>query len=338
MADQFNIVVYGGEQAWGLGKMCQRGFEAHEHEVAYFAPERRVTRQGTLLQKVPFIERLRPGQNIGERFSQFVADRDPDLVFVVKGYELDTGDVESVQAANDAVVVNWNPDNPFQIRSTAVRAGNYLQSMSVYDVVFTWGKFLMDQLRAEGATDVQYLPFGVDPSYHFPADPRPEYECDVAFFGQWSEKRQEALRSLSGLDLQIRGGDWSSKCRFDRKLRPHIEGKPVMGEEYSKAMSSASIVINVIADHAGSAQNMRTWEVPATKTCMVTTRTREQETFFEDGVSAVMYDKPGDLRETVEYYLDATEERSSIAATGYDVVQGHTYAARMRSVVRALSL
>jgi spore maturation protein CgeB len=220
-------------------------------------------------------------------------------------------------------------------RSEEHRASNYLDALPAYDLVFIWGDFLFDRLREEGASDVRFLPFAADPRIHHPADPDPEYESEVIFLGHWSEKRQRVVEALTRFDLAVYGDKWWRKNLLNADVRQCVEGEPVRGETYSVAMSSADLVLNVVADHAGPEHNMRTFEVPAARRPMLTNRTDGQERFFTDGEEAIMYDDPEHVAELVEYYLDADAERERIAERGHEVAQHHTYAARMETVLDA---
>jgi spore maturation protein CgeB len=306
--------------------MSAHALEEMGHDVHFF------DRAGSLLDSVPIIS---PKKRRMERLQRRVAEIDPDLVFIVKGYELDRTLVESLRERSDAVIANWNPDNPFMFRSEKHRADNYLDALQAYDLVFIWGDFLFNRLRKEGASDVRFLPFASDPRIHHPAESDSEYEAEVVFLGHWSEKRQRMVEAITDIDLAVYGDKWWQKNLLNADVRGRIEGDPVRGEAYSVAMSSADLVLNVVGDHAGPEHNMRTFEIPAAKRPMLTNRTEGQERFFTDGEEAIMYDDPEHLAELVEYYLDADKERERIAERGHEVARNHTYTDRMETVLDA---
>jgi len=318
------VLVYGYPSETGLGQICATGFERAGHDVTYTPRE-----SGP----IPFFPSVL-GPDNQARLRETARSLQPDLVFVVKGYDLDKEAVTALRRETDAAVVNWNPDNPFQVRSRPERAETYLDALPAYDVVFIWGEFLVDRLRAEGADRVEVLPFAHDPRFHYPADPRDEYDCEVAFLGHYSEKRQRTLTALTDFDFQLRGNLWRLRC-WDRSLRRHHRGPAVTGAEYARAMASADIVVNVVADHNVPAHNMRTFEVPPTGSLMVTTDTGGQREFFDED-ALVTYGNPGELREIVSYYLDAPEEREAMAGRAREQVQSHTYERRMERVIEAV--
>lgn len=320
------ILVYGWDHVWTIGRMSAHALKKMGHDVHFF------DRAGSLLDSVPIVS---PKKRRMERLQRKISEIDPDLVFIIKGYELDRALVKSLGECSDAVLANWNPDNPFMFRSEAHRASNYLDALPAYDLVFIWGDFLFERLREEGASDIRFLPFAADPRIHYPADPDPKYESEIIFLGHWSEKRQQVVEALTDFDLAVYGDKWLRKNLLNAEVRKCVKGKPVRGESYSVAMASADLVLNVVADHAGPEHNMRTFEIPAAGRAMLTNRTEGQERFFTDGEEAIMYNDPEQLPELVKHYLNDDDERERIAEHGHRAAQNHTYADRMRTVLEA---
>lgn len=319
-----DVLIYGKSSDNALGKMCARGLENLSHNVHYFTPE---------LTTIPFLGAINV-EEIRSAFYETVLAESPDVVLVIKGYELGPSIISKIRSETDAVVINWNPDNPYQVRSTPKKAKKYLKSVQEYHIVFTWGEFLVKKLGSIEAADVRYLPFAHDPTIHRPVDSKPNYDCEVIFLGHYSKKRERILSSLTDFDLQIWGNMWKYKCR-SWKLRKHHKGDAIGGQEYSRAMSSADIVINVVADHNSPAHNMRTFEVPPTGTLMVTTRTDGQRKLFSEGTETVMYDDGDELRQKVSYYLKNESEREQIEEQSKETVQEHTYQNRMKTVIQS---
>jgi spore maturation protein CgeB len=316
------VLVFGSPSEMALGRMCARGFKSLSHEVEYVVSDYRT---------FPLVGTLN-ADNVHSRLINDVRRFDPDFMFIIKGYNLSRETVNRIQKAADVVVANWNPDNQFQVRSEASEASTYLDALPAYDIVFTWGQFLLDPLKDRGARRTAYLPFGWDPELHSPTESVDRYECDVVFLGIWSTKRQQVLSGLLDFNLDIWGNYWKTRC-WNIPLRRCRRGSKLSGEEYAKAMSSAKIVVNVLADHNVPSHNMRTFEAPATESVMATTRTDGQKEFFSDEQDVIMYDDKEELRQKVAYYLDNEREREEIANSGRKAISNHTYTDRMRSVI-----
>lgn len=320
-----DVLIYGRPSSTALGRMCLRGLESLGHDVEYFE------RDGISL---PVIGEINTG-SIVSKFVRSVTTRDPDLVLVIKGYDIHREAVETM-SDDDTVVVNWNPDNPYQVRSTRKRAETYLDAVDAYDHMFTWGDFLGPKLRDAGASRVSSLPFGYDPKIHRPEEPDERYECPVAFFGHYSKKRERFLSPLTDHGLQIWGNGWRRNC-FDRSLRATHRGAALDPPDYSRGMAAADIVVNVVADHNLPAHNMRTFEIPATGSLMLTTHSTGQAEYFPDDRGCVMYETPDELSTLVAEYLDNPSERRRIGSQARELVEGHAYEDRMARLVEVVS-
>jgi len=261
----------------------------------------------------------------------------PDVLFVFKGELITPETLERIRKATKAILCNWNPDNPF---NKANSTKDLIRSIPVYDIHFTWGKFLIPELKRAGAKWVEYLPFGYDARLHYPVNvsdqERQFYGSDVVFIGTWEKEREEMLKHITDFDLGIWGNSW------ERTTIPTVMGcvrsKARYGEEMSKICNASKIVLNFIRKQNGNAHNMRTFEVPACGGFMLTTRTQEQIEFFGENEGIACFNGVDELREKIQYYLIHEEERKRIARCGLEkVLNGkHSYLDRMKQVVACI--
>jgi len=114
-----------------------------------------------------------------------------------------------------------------------------------------------------------------------------------------------------------------------------IQGREAVGEEFSKVCNSAKIVLNVIRKQNGSAHNMRTFEVPACGGFLLSVRTDEAKSFFEEGKEAAYFGSPEELKEKISFYLKNEELRAKTAKAGYKklISSGYAYADRAKEII-----
>lgn len=320
------VVVADQDAEHALGRSCARGFESLGLEVVYV---------DTRTRSVPILPIELGVSTVRSQFVETVREVDPAIVFVITGSGLSRPTLTEARSHTDAVFCNWNPDNPFMARSRERRMESYIETLSSYDIAFIWTKALFDRLQRAGAREVAHLPFAYDPTIHRPLEPSPAFDSDIVFAGHWSEKRQRHLAALADLnvDLAIYGNYWKRKC-YDRRVRRCVRDNAVFGDDYARALSSATIALNIVADHNLDAYNMRSFEIPATGSFMATSRTSGQEEIFGEGEGMVCFDTPEELRATITAYLES-EDREKIARVGAERVEPHTYEARMRRVIEA---
>jgi spore maturation protein CgeB len=319
-----SILVAGRDVDHALGRFCARGFESLGHDVTYFD-----TRTGT----IPVLHITYGTSEMNDGFVRSVSEHDPDIVLIIKGDSLPIETIKRAKAHTDAVFCNWNPDNPFMARSAERRLDTYLEALPAYDVAFIWTEELFKDLREAGAQTVASLPFGYDSKLHRPAEPNQKHHADVVFVGHWSEKRQRLLAAVAELDvdLAIYGNYWKRKC-FDHSVRRCLRGGGVFGEAYAKTLAGGTVAINVVADHNLEAWNMKTFEIPAIGTAMITSETQSQRDLFA-GEGAAYFETADDLKHIVSELLNDDQRRANIAESGNNIVEPHNYRKRMSHVI-----
>lgn len=163
--------------------------------------------------------------------------------------------------------------------------------------------------------DATWLPLACDPELH-DAGPMAK-RWDLAFVGNIVGRRRQDYLSL----VQARyPNSFIGNAYFEQMARIHAE---------------ARIVFNVgVADDV----NMRVFEAMASGSLLMTDRASGLDDLFQDGTHLVTYGSPAELLERVDQFLLDEEARERIAAAGQaEVLARHTYAERMRRVLRTVT-
>lgn len=330
------ILIVGEDWHGSMATSCEEALVTLGHEATIFDFRREVESRAKFASMpiVRKLERNRLKELVNGKLVDTAVQLKLDVLFVFKGELITPETLERIRKATNAILCNWNPDNPFnKVNSTK----DLIRSIPVYDVHLTWGKFLIPELRRVGAKRVEYLPFGYDARLHYPVNVSDEegrfYGSDVVFIGTWEKEREEMLRYITDFDLGIWGNSWERTTI--PTVRRCVRSKARYGEEMSKICNASKIVLNFIRKQNGNAHNMRTFEVPACGGFMLTTRTQEQVEFFGENGGVACFDGVDDLREKIQYYLTHEEERKRIAQCGAEkVLNGkHSYLDRMRRVI-----
>ena len=274
-------------------------------------------------------------KDINEKLLEEIGIVKPELILVIKGACLFPETLIKTKNRFKSLLFCFNPDNPFNIY---IGASNDLirKSISLYDCYLIWGKFLLPQLIEAGAKHVEYLPFAYDPELHYPIslsdEDKATFESDIAFMGSWDKEREWWLEKIDKYDLAIWGNGWE-KLGKKSPLRKKWKGKAVIGEDFSKVCTGSKIVLNLIRKQNQNAHNMRTFEVPAAKGFMLTTRTKEQCEFFEEGKEIECFETPEELENKIKQLLNDCEVRSSMSENANKKVQHHSYDMRVKEIV-----
>src|SRR5690606_21796240 len=154
-------------------------------------------------------------------------ERGADADLVVKASGVGVFD-ELLEAAvlerrgSGVMVAYWDVDAPATLDRVAENPGYPFRDLIPrYDVIFTYGggKPVVDAYRRLGARACVAVFNALDPDTHFPVDPVPAFEADLAFLGNRLPDREacveefflKAARLLPERRFLLGGSGWSDK-------------------------------------------------------------------------------------------------------------------------------
>ncbi len=262
----------------------------------------------------------------------------PDVVVIIKTDELHRATYAALRLLGSKVVA-FHPDDPFAVR-TLLRPGpahrRSLVQMREADLYVAWAPQLAER-AARHARACVYLPFATDPPPDVPGVV--PLRADVGFLGNWDEERERWLASLAeaGLTPEIWGaGYWSTRCSTPA-LRAAWRGRPLFGDDVTRAMRATRINLNVLRHQNKDACNMRTFEIPAARGFMLHERSRALPDLFRPGVECDDFGDTTELVAKVRYYLEHDAERRAIAEAGHRAALRQTYRHWAERVLAALA-
>lgn len=277
---------------------------------------------------------------LNQRLVQRAAQWNPDLIVVMKGETLIPGTVRAIRNATGSKVVAWNLDDPF---------GDYLpenkiRNLDEYDAYFIFDTGYSQRIKRK-CSRVYYLPCCTDPDLYreiIPWDARPGKEvCDVGFIGSRMPNRERFLKKFTAFDLNIWGYRWN------RVPRQSPLAKCVQRQIYAanKSMHDlkatcrlhnlTKINLNVHHTHHKRAPNLRTFEIPATNSFMLTDRLPEMRRLFPKKNEIALYRDAREAKELIAFYLADPDARRAISkASQRRVLKEHTYVHRMRELLK----
>ena len=270
---------------------------------------------------------------VNRRLRRAAREWQPDLILFLKCENVTNDTVEWLRRNTNAILFNWDHDNPFKPENTSM---DLLKAIPSYDAFGVWGRFLIPSLHSIGCKRVEYLPMFHNAA-RFTCDPVPSEEAQrftsqIAFIGIGSPERARMLRHLLDYDLAI-WGNWDF-LPADDPLRKRVRGERLSGKEYCAALRSTRIAVNVLNVQNSSASNTRTFEAPGMGAFLLTEYTREQAAeLFVEGKEIACFRSPEELRDKVRHYLSHDAEREQIARAGRErVLREHTLAHRLKRI------
>ncbi|MCF7799621.1 glycosyltransferase [Candidatus Babeliales bacterium] len=254
----------------------------------------------------------------------------PDLIFFIKSETIFCKTIKYIKNNFKAYLVNFYPDNPFVFWNNNSNE-QVLKSLPNYDCFLIWSQELISLLYMAGCKKVDYFPFGFDQNLfeqeiNITGQDLQKYKCDVCFIGTWEKEREEWLTNLllkiPDLDLKIWGNLWQENLPKNSILINKIQKIAIYGAQAIKAFRLSKINLNFIRKQNLNSHNMRTFEVPASKSFLLTQRTQEQANLlFKENLNIECFSEIDELEKKIKYYLTHENLRQDIIKKSYTQAQ-----------------
>lgn len=347
-------IVIIAPNSYGIDKSICRTFESFGFEVTLKNTRNRLALTETLslktVNKFPSTGKLL-NKNIrsylerdNEEYLCMIKKIKPDMLFVIKGETIFPETLKLIKEEMKIPCLAYIWDCPFYSYTAHIvddyRKNNFVRGMHLYDYIFVYDPFYVQEIKKRGISNVSYLPLATDPDQYRKIDvnqnEKREFSFDICFIGSPYPNRMEILDSLSEFNLGVFGDGWDGWYRL-KKSPPYYKGKAIK-EKVLKIYSSSKIVLNIHDPEATYGVNTRTFDIPACGAFELVDYKRELENLFKVGEEIIYYKDIMDLKRLIRFYLDRPEERHKIAEKGKDkVLNCHTWYNRIKIVIDVLA-
>jgi len=270
-------------------------------------------------------------KSANQKLMQVADNFQPDLILVISPNLVHPKTIKHLQ--KHSLVFVFFTDNPLDKHHT--HSNSWItKGLPLWDAVFIWSQQLVNELLDKGLKNIFFHPFCSDIKYHFPKQKLNSiYDYDVAFIGNWddSRKRELYLKAISDYRLGIWGSDyWLTHCK-EASLSRFVKGMCTYSE-IPDVLGSAKMGLNILRPQNEVGHNIRTFEIPASGTLMLSERSQELLNLFEEDKEAVYFSNPDELNEKVSYLLQNNHLIHSIAKAGYQKSMQHTINQRISEI------
>jgi spore maturation protein CgeB len=255
----------------------------------------------------------------------------------------------------------WFLDDPQEIDKTAEMA-------LLYDQVFTVESAALPAYRELGSKSVSFLPLGCDPAIQKSQPVEEKYRSDICFVGvafparvRFFDEMADFLKSykvrIIGGGPLIGGGEadpwlWKRKLSRQDVYENAIIDEVIPPAEAAKYYNGAKINLNIhraaVDDRftqlnargvGATAVSGRTFEIAGSGGFqLIDTVRTDYSRHFVPGQEIAVFQDAADFKKQVVYYLSHDQERQKIAAASQArAYRDHTYLARMKQLLSAVS-
>lgn len=306
-----------------------RGFSAFGCEVQHFTWKAAASSlySASLWDKVAWRLAWQPLAKLANEKLLDIANKfQPDLTLVISPRLINPDSILALQ--QHGLVFVFFTDNPVDAHHT--HTNSWVQrGFPLWDAAFIWSQELVERLIANGVKKSFFHPFCSDVEYHFPKkQTNPAY--DVAFIGNWdaSRKREQYLKAIADYRLGLWGSNYWNTHNQEPALKGLCQGI-CSYTEIPEILGSAKMGLNILRPQNEEGHNIRTFEIPATGTLMLSERSQVLVNLFREDKEAVYFSNPDELRQKVEYLLQNPVLIESIAEAGYKKALENTIADRV---------
>lgn len=333
------ILLIGTGNYYHIGTFFRSAIESLGHECI-FIDEAEYFRLNTFVEKI--IYRLRRKRPLN--FTKFNHDilttcqAQPEVVLVVKGAYISPDTLRKVRESNPAIIVNYATDDPF---NNAVSTPAMIKSIPYYDLYLSTKKQIIPDLQKAGARAVEFIPFGYEPSLHYPEEPASDWEyqkyfCDVGFIGGADQDRVQLFEKVISNRqhvLHLYGAGWHKQPRFKA-----FDYGIALGRGYRLAINTARVSLGLVRRRNRDGHSMRSFEIPACGGFMLAERTEEHLELFREDIEAAYFSSTEELLDKLNYYLSHESARQKISKAGMKKVASIpcTYQDRMQQIIALL--
>jgi hypothetical protein len=268
----------------------------------------------------------------------------PDLLFVYRGTHIKRETVRAIKRrVPSSVVIGYNNDDPFAQGHPFWLWRHFLASLVEYDLVLAYRHHNVDDFLRAGAKQVRLLRSWFVPERNHPvvlsSEEQAQYGCDVVFVGHYEpdqrvEYLEEVVKRGFALRLYGPGYDWDPVIAKSPWLRHLSPVRLVWGEDYNKALCGAKVALCFLSKLNRDTYTRRCFEIPATKTLMLSEYSDDLAALYKEGVEAEYFRSKSELIAKLQTYLTDDRQRDSVAQAGHErvIADGHDVVSRMRQV------
>lgn len=255
-----------------------------------------------------------------------------DVIWVDKGVFI-RPQIMQILRGKALKLIHFTPDPAFLFHHSRF----FEQSLPLYDCCITTKSFEIEKYYEHGAKRVSFCTQGFDPLVHHPLH-KPAEKQGVAFIGHREDDREWVIASLlqRKIPVKIAGVGWKRfAARHKGYANLNYMGEGIFGRAYTEAISGSLISLGFLSRIIPEKHTTRTFEIPACRTALVTEKTEEIRSFYEDD-EVLFFNDIHEVPDLIEQALKDVALIDSIAEKGYARVRnaGFDYESIMRRLLQ----
>lgn len=279
-------------------------------------------------------------------FMDMIRQERPDLLFVIKGDHLFPETLRDIKYEMNIPLVAYIWDDPFYsyagFYADDYRRTNFEKGMHLYDHVFVYDTYYVNEIIKRGIENVGYLPLAANSKKHhdvsFTKTNETTFDYDLCFVGVPYPNRVDVLDSLRSYNLGVFGDGWLKYfLRRGKKIPSYYRGQAT-GEKVIQIYRNSKIALNIHDPEARDGVNTRTFDILVCGGRELVDYKKSLDDHFKVGEEIIAYKDTKDLHKLTDYFLQHLQELGEVSERGRKrVLREHTWHHRIEQLIRTLS-
>ncbi len=224
----------------------------------------------------------------------------PNRFIISKGVNIYPSTLNKIDES--CKIINWNPDDFFNSLNSSK---NILNSIKLYDYIFSARKHLFDEYKKSGLRNVYYLDWYYIPWLHKKPEQNIPIQKKIVFIGTHSKRREEIINSIfSKYKIEVWGSGWSrSKLNYKKNIK--IYNKVLDQNEFPMIVNESYINLNILTLENRDFTNLKIFELSACGGLVLTEENKTSQCLLNN--EGVYYNMKN-LNEKIEYIFNLSLE------------------------------
>lgn len=239
----------------------------------------------------------------------------PDMVFVYSSRQIWPSTIKKIKDKQITVYM-YNNDNPFAKYYPKYFWRYYRKALKYADIGFVYREENRNDYMSAGCKKVELLRSYYIEDRNYYMEQSSVEAPEVVFIGHYeNDFRIQYMQKM--LDNKIEIGVPNTNWKNFWEDNPYFIKLSDCMTKYNEYINAAQIAIVFLSTLNKDTYTRRCFEIPATKTFMLSQYTDDIATMFEEDKEIVFFRNADELVDKIKYYLQHPDERENIAEAGY---------------------
>ncbi len=277
-------------------------------------------------------------KKINNKLLDIMENDEIDILFLYRAIEIKAKTICKIKNLN-CVIFSYNNDDPFSGVPSKAYWNNYIESTNFCDHNFVYRTKNLIEFKKRGIENLSVLK-----SYYIKENNYPlniKKTMDIIFIGHFeNDGRDEYIKALieTGLNVTVFGGALWKKAPLYKEIK-HVIKEKQTGEKYNITINKAKIALVFLSKINSDTYTRRCFEIPATKTLMLSEYSEDLNSMFEENKEAVYFKTKKDLIIKCKHLLDNPSKIKAIGNAGYErlLKDNHSAESRAKEILKIYS-